>query len=142
MRSTPPSRSPRICSPYASAISSNDTALNAGSFMSGDSERDLDVGPMLPATYIFLCPPQDSAASRAILAPAYAMSKAYSAQPYSSCDILLALNVLVSMMSAPAFMYSSCIALIVSGLVRLRHSLFPFSSLGHPLNIPEWKSCS
>ena len=42
------------CSRYDSFIWSKEYARNAGSESSGESERDFDVGPMLPATQIFL----------------------------------------------------------------------------------------
>ena len=55
---------------------------------------------MLPATQTFR--EAASAAFRAIRAPARAISRARVSSPYSFWEIRLALNVLVSMMSAPA----------------------------------------
>ena len=53
--------------------------------MSGARERDLDVGPMLPATMIRLPVSEKalSAARLAILAPSLAISGAKPLQPYS-----------------------------------------------------------
>ena len=107
--------------------------------MSGDMESDFDVGPMLPATKIFFSVSAffplsrnvsiaASAASLAILAPSYAILDASAPHPYSSWDILLALNVFASIMSAPAAIYSLWIFLMMSGRERLRHSLLPLSS--------------
>ena len=68
--------------------------------MSGASVKDLEVGPMLPATQTFRG--ALSAAARAIRAPARAISRAWLSSPYSVWEMRLALKVLVSMMSAPA----------------------------------------
>ena len=143
--SAPPRISSSACCLYAEFISSNEYALKAESETSGESESDFEVGPMLPATHTFLCRPTEaatasasSAASRAIRAPSYAICPANASQPYSACEITLALKVLVSMISAPAAIYSLCIFLIISGCVRFRHSLFPLSSLEHDESGPEW----
>ena len=143
--STPPSIRACACRRYAFCMSSNEYGLKAGSETSGESERDFDVGPMLPATNTLRLKPIDaaisaasSAASRARRAPSYAICSAKPSQPYSACDITFALNVLVSMMSAPAAMYSLWIDLMMSGRVRLRHSLLPFSSFAHCAKGPQW----
>ena len=127
--STPPRINASACSRYASYIWSNECVLNEGSPALGDNESDLDVGPMLPATHTFRVSPisaamaaASSAASRAMRAPSYAILAASEDAPYSSCDMALALKVLVSMMSAPAAIYSLWIFLIASGCVRLRRS--------------------
>ena len=88
----------------------------------------MEVGPTLPATYIFrpgwlLAYP--SAACLAITAPRYAISAALSPSPYSLWDIRLELKVFVSMMSAPASIYPVCILAITSGASRFSRSLFP-----------------
>ena len=129
--STPPRTRPSICSRYACLIWSNEYVLNDGSETSGESESDFDVGPTLPATRTLRV--DSSATSRANLAPSKAILSANSSQPYSDWEILFALNVLVSMISAPASIYSRWIALITSGRVRFRHSLLPRSSLLQPL---------
>ena len=72
-------------------MSSKEYGLKAGSDTSGESDSDLEVGPMLPATNTFLCSltvaataSASSAASLAILAPSYAIFVAYSSHPYSA----------------------------------------------------------
>ena len=142
--SAPPFIRASACLRYAADISSKEYGLNAGSATFGDSESDFDVGPMLPATHTLRSMPIDaaraaasSAASRAMRAPSKAIFDANDSHPYSDCDMTFALNVFVSMISAPAAMYSLCIALIISGCVRLRHSLLPFSSFSHAENGPQ-----
>ena len=71
--------------------------------MSVASERVFDVGPMLPATHTLRCL-QLSAACRAMAAPSMFIRAARCAMPYSFCEMRLAPNVLVVMMSAPASM--------------------------------------
>ena len=109
---------------------------------------------MLPATKIFLALPSASpvlrkvsiaasAASLAILAPSNAILDASAPHPYSSWDILLALNVFASIMSAPAAIYLLWIFLMMSGRDRLRHSLLPLSSFSRSASgIPARKSSS
>ena len=53
-RSTPPLMRLSACSLYMATISSKDILLCPGFEMSSARVRDFGVGPMLPATYIFL----------------------------------------------------------------------------------------
>ena len=73
----------------------------AGSFISEASDSDFEVGPMEPATQIYLSE-QLSATRRAMRAPSRAISATSCSQPYSCWLMRLDENVLVSMMSAPA----------------------------------------
>ncbi len=70
--STPPSRSAAICSAYVSTTASNVTARNDASSTFGDKESVTLSGPTEPATR----PPNSSATSRAIRAPARLISAA------------------------------------------------------------------
>ena len=83
-------------------MSSKLTALKAGSDRSCASESDFELGPALPATHTVR--PAESAAPRAMRAASLAMSYARSPQPYSACEMRLAENEFVSIMSAPASM--------------------------------------
>ena len=126
-RSTPPFINPLICSSNAFAISSNEYGRKTGSFMFWARDKDLLVGPTLPATQILRG--ASSAALRAIRAAASAICPAFSDRLYSDCEMLLALNELAVIISAPASTYSLCISPIVSGLVRLNDSLLPWRPL-------------
>ena len=122
-KSTPPSMRAFACSKYAASIPSKLQALMLGSLASEGRVRDLDVGPILPATSTLRG--AESAASRAIWAARNAISAACDWQPYSSWEMELALKLLVSMMSAPASIYSLCMAAMTSGWLRFSASLFP-----------------
>ncbi len=129
--STPPSISAPACSSKASLISANSMGRDAGSLMSADIDEAMPVGPMEPATkrgrsgveYL-------SASLRAICAPAVLICLTRWSVEYSFCESRVALNVLVSMMSAPASRYSRWMPAITSGEVRHRMSLLPLSGCG------------
>ena len=95
--------------------------------MSEGRVRLLEVGPTLPATHMRR--PSSSAARpaacRAMRAPSRASERAWSARPCASREMRFALNVLVSMMSAPASMYARWMEAMSSGRFRLRHSAGP-----------------
>ena len=71
-RSTPPSRKAAICSAYVATTSSKVTARYAASSTFGESDSVTFSGPTEPAT----SPPNSSATSRAMRAPARLISAA------------------------------------------------------------------
>ena len=104
-RSMPPSRSPSSCS------LAEDPATRSERWL-GPCSGEL-TGPMEPATSTSR--PETSRASRASWAARRLMAVVRSASPSSPRWTRLALKVSVSMISAPAAMYSRCTAVTSSG---------------------------
>ncbi len=108
-------------------------------------EAVLPVGPIDPATKRGRSGVRRlmrSASARAMRAAARFMRATCSAVRYSACEMACALNVQVSMMSAPASKYSRWMSAMTSGRVRTRMSLSPSSLTGWSRNSSPRKSAS
>ena len=114
----PPSSSPRTASEYAATISSNVTSLYPESLTSGEIERVLFVGPMLPATNLGLSgvlSEYSSVTFRASLAACRLISYTCDSSPNSDNPNRVEVKVLVVSMSAPASRYPLCVSSTMSG---------------------------
>ena len=100
----------------------------------------LPVGPMLPATQQIR--PAASAQRRAMEAAASLISAAKRLRLYSSSEMALALNVFVSIMSAPAERYARWMSATTSGRVSESKSLHPCRFFGWVANRLPLKSAS
>src|SRR5438445_177292 len=110
--STPPSRSPSACSRKASRASPSPSVPSGA--------RYLPSGPIEPRTSTSR--PMASRTSRASLTPRRLISRTCDPRPWTASLNRLAPNVLVSMQSAPAAMYSEWIACTSAGVFRFSTS--------------------
>src|SRR5207302_1432612 len=115
--STPPSRSPSACSRKASRASPSPSVPSGA--------RYLPSGPIEPRTSTSR--PMASRTSRASLTPRRLISRTCDPRPWTASLNRLAPNVLVSMQSAPAAMYSEWIACTSAGVFRFSTSKQPSS---------------